>query len=250
MGELWFLLGLPRSYTRKAGSGSSSLWVHGNLTLQVRGSLRWDNKVWLRDLRDSDHWVIRLHIADPSSRQRECPTETRPQISDRNIPTGSNIWSQVPQGCSIPRHIDRLTVSRKVTSTSTFNLSSFFVAFCVSRGYDGDVLARFSADDSGPWGCSCIATDGRSAGSSWCRSPFGTYDWILVSLSGGCFVSSSCRAFSEERAGLLFALKSRAGWSCAGPMAMLGSLKWDSNTWLWVLRDYNQYVIALQITGP
>jgi hypothetical protein len=57
--------------------------------------------------------VITLQIADPSSRQRGRPTETRPQISDSNIPTGSNIWWQVLQGCSIPR----LTVSRKVTST-------------------------------------------------------------------------------------------------------------------------------------
>jgi hypothetical protein len=61
--------------------------------------------------------VITLQIADPSSRQRVRPTETRPQISDSNTPTGSNIWSQVLQGCSIPRHTDRLTVSRKVTST-------------------------------------------------------------------------------------------------------------------------------------
>jgi hypothetical protein len=80
------------------------------------GSLRWDRKVWLRVVRDSGHWVITLQIADPSSRQRGRPTETRPQISDSNIPTGSNIWSQVPQGCSIPRHTDRLTVSLKVTS--------------------------------------------------------------------------------------------------------------------------------------
>jgi hypothetical protein len=71
------------------------------------GSLRWDS-IWV--LSDSDHWVITLQTADPSSRQ----------IQDRkfqtNIPTGNNIWSQVTQGCSIPRH----TVSRKVTSTSTF----------------------------------------------------------------------------------------------------------------------------------
>jgi hypothetical protein len=44
-----------------------------------------------------------------TSRQRGRPTETRPQSSDSNIPTGSNIWSQVPQGCSIPRHTDWLT---------------------------------------------------------------------------------------------------------------------------------------------
>jgi hypothetical protein len=52
-----------------------------------------------------------LQIADPSSRQRRRPTETRQQISDlKNIPTGSNIFSQFPQGCSIPRHTDRSSV--------------------------------------------------------------------------------------------------------------------------------------------
>jgi hypothetical protein len=81
-----------------------------------RGSLKWDSKVWLRVLRDSDHWVITLQITDPSSHQRGRPTETRQQISDSNIVTGSNIWSQVPQGCSIQRHTDWLTVSHKVTS--------------------------------------------------------------------------------------------------------------------------------------
>jgi hypothetical protein len=53
--------------------------------------------------------VITLQIADPSSRRRGRPTETRPQISDSNIPTGSNIWSQAPQGCSIPRNTSSLT---------------------------------------------------------------------------------------------------------------------------------------------
>jgi hypothetical protein len=37
------------------------------------GSLRWDNKVWLRVLRDSDNWVIALQIADPSARKRGRP---------------------------------------------------------------------------------------------------------------------------------------------------------------------------------
>jgi hypothetical protein len=49
--------------------------------------------------------------------------EGAPQKQDRklqtNISTGSNIWSLFPQGCSMPRHTDSLTVSRKVTSTST-----------------------------------------------------------------------------------------------------------------------------------
>jgi hypothetical protein len=77
------------------------------------GSLRWDTKVCLGVLRDSEHRVTALQTADPSSRQRGRPTERKPQISDSNIPTGSNIWPQVPQRCSVPRH----TVSRKVTST-------------------------------------------------------------------------------------------------------------------------------------
>jgi hypothetical protein len=70
------------------------------------GSLRWNSKVWLQVLRDSDYWEIALQIADPSSRQRGRPTETRLQISDSNIPTGSNIWAQVSQGCSIARDPD------------------------------------------------------------------------------------------------------------------------------------------------
>jgi hypothetical protein len=45
--------------------------------------------------------------------------EGTPQKQDRKFQTGSNIWSQVPQECPIPRHTDWLTVSRKVTSTST-----------------------------------------------------------------------------------------------------------------------------------
>jgi hypothetical protein len=68
----------------------------------------------------SDHWVITLQIADPSSRQRGRPTEGRPQFSDSNIPTGSNIWPQVPQGCSISRHTDWLTVTHKVIPNSEF----------------------------------------------------------------------------------------------------------------------------------
>jgi hypothetical protein len=38
------------------------------------------------------------------------------QISDSNIPTGSNIWSQVPRRCSIPRHTEWPTFSPKITS--------------------------------------------------------------------------------------------------------------------------------------
>jgi hypothetical protein len=59
---------------------------------------------------------IALQTADPSSHQKGCPTERRLQLSDSNVPAGSNIWSQVPEWA---RHQDILTVSRKVTSTST-----------------------------------------------------------------------------------------------------------------------------------
>jgi hypothetical protein len=34
-----------------------------------------------------------LQTADQSSRQRGRSTEIRPQLSDSNLPTGSNIWS-------------------------------------------------------------------------------------------------------------------------------------------------------------
>jgi hypothetical protein len=57
--------------------------------------------------------------SNSSSPQRGRPIDTRPQISDSSIPTGNNIWLQVPQGCSIPRHTDWLAVSRKVVLTLT-----------------------------------------------------------------------------------------------------------------------------------
>jgi hypothetical protein len=46
------------------------------------------------------------YTADPSSRQIGHPKDTRPQISDSNIPIGDNILSQVSHGYSIPRHTD------------------------------------------------------------------------------------------------------------------------------------------------
>jgi hypothetical protein len=49
--------------------------------------------------------VITPQIADPSSRHRGSPIDTRPQISDSNIPTG-------------------LTVSRKVTSRNSVEYST------------------------------------------------------------------------------------------------------------------------------
>jgi hypothetical protein len=87
------------------------------------GNLRWDSKVWLRVLCYSDYWVIALQTADPFSRQRGRPTETRPQ------PTGSNIWSQVPERA---RHQNILTVSREVTSTSHHGIWDYVQ--CMKRG--------------------------------------------------------------------------------------------------------------------
>jgi hypothetical protein len=55
------------------------------------------------------------------TRQGGRPIDTRPQISDSNIPTGSNIWSQIPKGYSIRRHTDWLTDCR---SPSNFDFDS------------------------------------------------------------------------------------------------------------------------------
>jgi hypothetical protein len=45
--------------------------------LQEMQSLTWESKVWLRVLRDSDHWVVALQTGDPSSHQRGLPTWRR-----------------------------------------------------------------------------------------------------------------------------------------------------------------------------
>jgi hypothetical protein len=45
-------------------------------------------------------------MTDPTSRQRGRPTKTRQQISENNLPTDSNIWSQVPEWA---RYLDIMT---------------------------------------------------------------------------------------------------------------------------------------------
>jgi hypothetical protein len=55
---------------------------------------------------------------DPTSHQRGRPTETIQQISENNLQTESNIWSQVAEWA---RYLDILTVSCNVTSTSSGN---------------------------------------------------------------------------------------------------------------------------------
>jgi hypothetical protein len=64
------------------------------------------------------NWVISLQTADLSSRQKGRPTETRPQLSDSILPTGSNIWSQVPKRAG---HQDILTDWPSVVSNFNFD---------------------------------------------------------------------------------------------------------------------------------
>jgi hypothetical protein len=45
-------------------------------------------------------------MTDPTSRQRGRPTETRQQLSEKNLGAKSNIWSQVPEWA---RYLDILT---------------------------------------------------------------------------------------------------------------------------------------------
>jgi hypothetical protein len=65
-----------------------------------------DSKVWLRVPRDSDYWVIALQTANPSSRLEKAPHRSKTATSDRNLQSGSNIRSQVPEWA---RHQDIMT---------------------------------------------------------------------------------------------------------------------------------------------
>jgi hypothetical protein len=59
-------------------------------------------------------------MTDPTSRQRGRLTETRHQLSDKNLRTESNIWSEVPEWARyLDILTDWLTVSCNVASTST-----------------------------------------------------------------------------------------------------------------------------------
>jgi hypothetical protein len=46
-------------------------------------------------------------MTDSTSRQRGRPTEARQQLSESNLPTESNISSQIPESA---KHLDILTV--------------------------------------------------------------------------------------------------------------------------------------------
>jgi hypothetical protein len=93
-------------------------YKYGNLALQVGGisdeTVKYGYGFWATRTIEWLHCKLQTR---PLVRERD-PTDTKPQMLDSNIPTGNNIWSQVPQGYSIPRHINWLTVIRKVTSTS------------------------------------------------------------------------------------------------------------------------------------
>jgi hypothetical protein len=104
-------------------------------------------------------------------------------------------------------------------------LSSFYVAFYDSQGYDGDILTLFHTSL-----CllcitrrrSYIANDGQSASSSWCQAPLGTDDQILISLSDNYFISSSCKApslrRSQQKTQSLTTVASRIAWKCDQPL--------------------------------
>jgi hypothetical protein len=74
-GGLEYLHHRPASFKRRQkGNPVSALWYNWATTWGYGppgwGSLRRESKVWLRDLRDSDHSVIPLQTNDPSSHQR------------------------------------------------------------------------------------------------------------------------------------------------------------------------------------
>jgi hypothetical protein len=52
-------------------------------------------------------------MTDPTSRQRGHPTETRQQLSENNLQTESNIWSQVPEWA---QYLDILTDCQSVVT--------------------------------------------------------------------------------------------------------------------------------------
>jgi hypothetical protein len=84
----------------------------------VYGKCAKDKNVNMSSNVHRDKWLdCDLQRTDPASRQRGRPTETGQQIPDPDSRKGSNIWSKVHKVDSIPRHIDWLTVSRKVTLT-------------------------------------------------------------------------------------------------------------------------------------
>jgi hypothetical protein len=50
----------------------------------------------------------------PVLSSERAPHRYKTTNSDSKISTGNNIWSQIPQGCSIPSHTDRLSVVKRL----------------------------------------------------------------------------------------------------------------------------------------
>jgi hypothetical protein len=69
------------------------------------------------------YWYINIdwewQITEPTSRQRGHPTGTRLQLSENNLRTESNIWSQVPEWTLTYWLTDWPTVCCKLTSKCT-----------------------------------------------------------------------------------------------------------------------------------
>jgi hypothetical protein len=101
-------------------------YKYGDLALQVGGV---SNKIvkyghefcgtltqaWL--LWQGPGAIVQVNYRPILSHQKGCPTSRNSQSSDRK-----RIWSWAPDGSPTPRQASRLTVGRKLTSTSTRNV--------------------------------------------------------------------------------------------------------------------------------
>jgi hypothetical protein len=74
----------------------------------------------LRFLRTALLSAFRITKDRPGLSSERAPTETGQQIPDPKSWKGSNIWSNVHEVGSKPRHTDLLTLSRKVTLTDSW----------------------------------------------------------------------------------------------------------------------------------
>jgi hypothetical protein len=82
------------------------------------------------------------------------------------------------------------------------NLLNVLVQIANKVGLQTKRSSSYIATDcqSASYSCSSyIATDGQSVSLFWCRASFGARDQILISLSGNCYLSFSCRAPSLTR---------------------------------------------------
>jgi hypothetical protein len=102
-----------------------------SLALQVGGGLRWDSKVWLRVLRDPNHWVIALETTDSILSSERVPHRNKTATFRQYLSDRKYCLVTSPRVGSTPRRTDWLTdwptdrptdrpsVSRKLTSNAT-----------------------------------------------------------------------------------------------------------------------------------